>query len=105
MLFELLMIQMSSEATFELNNVQVAYDVNYRLENNNNGHATFLINFDDMRFQLEIIGNIAEKKSQGKLQFLSVGTARHNHPSIRIKSYPNNPQIELIIYQVCNAIK
>lgn len=105
MLFELLMIQMSSEATFELNNVQVAYDVNYRLENNNNGHATFLINFDDMRFQLEIIGNIAEKKSQGKLQFLSVGTARHNHPSIRIKSYPSNPQIELIIYQVCNAIK
>lgn len=97
------MIQMSSEATFELNNVQVAYDVNYQLENNINGNATFLINFDEMRFLLEITGNIAEKKSTGKLQFLSVGTARHNHQSIRIKSHPNNPQIELIIYQVRNA--
>lgn len=87
-------------ATFQLNNVKVAYDVKYELENNNNGVATFLINFDNVLFNMEIKLNNVENKSEGKLQFMSVGSARKNHPSLRIQSHPENPQLQLIMFQV-----
>lgn len=87
-------------ATFQLNNVKVAYDVKYELENNNNGVATFLINFDNVPFNMEIKLNNVEKKSEGKLQFMSIGSARKNHPSVRIQSHPENPQLQLIMFQV-----
>lgn len=93
-------MQHTSVATFQLNNVKVAYDVKYELENNINGDATFLINFDNVPFNMEIKLNNVEKKSEGKLQFTSVGSARKNHPNVRIQSHPENPQLQLIMFQV-----
>lgn len=49
---------------------------------------------------MEVKLNIVNRKSEGKLHFLSIGSARKNHPSIRIQSYPENPQLQLIIFQV-----
>lgn len=86
------------KATFRLSGVNLAYDVNYNLENNIKGNATFLIRYNDISFKLISTKKHNEQNAEGTMEYTSAGSG---HFELIVKTDSSVPEVILIARHVC----